>query len=644
MAKGSFQKNEASVALEEIYGAYPKLTPKDVEQFAPVYYPIALIEMDLEEQTFEDFESVQLAVLRLANLGITSPQVIADTLGLSPKYTANTCHLLTGYGHLNENGITEIGRQSVVAGKKITQSRVWQRFQIDGLNGTLLRLDRTVIDTIMTEKDQTRSRIGHLDHLDGMPVQEITSQLLRRPCEEFIKQKSGILNANVRRVNEVRLVEMKYAKCYMMKIRRCPTPVIFAKRYNCKAKEMRERFLWAPFSVPDKSLLTRWGMDEDIAINTSAATGYVNQLYALLQKRAVRVDLSEEMEMILNQIYPFDMSGVEMIRPDEGAIPAVYLSAQALPKYRNWVGRLLLGLNTDGEYLITHERLYGGVISLRTKDPQIKKAARLLRQNAEVSGKAEVLRALREKWKGYEGEENAIRLLLGELKEVEKPEAENTKEESVQKESVQPETFVTVDPETGLCTVSGMAEIKEIPEWPGRFGVRIPTMDVTDSLLYVKERGVVYTKNHKQLLFVDAACSSLTIHPNTERIGTSAARGNENLTELVIPGHVKRVDLAAFMSCRNLRKLTLMEGIEVLECNAFSGTAIESVVIPDSVQQISVVPGRLTYVAGTFSRCQKLKQVTVGKGIEEAGPYTFYRCPIESIHGPESVRKKLGWE
>ena len=64
-------KSEAMNALDDIHEKYKMLPSTDIEKFAPVYYPIAIIEMNLDEMTFEDFESVQFSILNLFSLGIT---------------------------------------------------------------------------------------------------------------------------------------------------------------------------------------------------------------------------------------------------------------------------------------------------------------------------------------------------------------------------------------------------------------------------------------------------------------------------------------------------------------------------------------------------------------------------------------------
>lgn len=411
-------KNEAMNALDDIHEKYRKLPSTDIEKFAPVYYPIAIIEMNLDEMTFEDFESVQFAILNLVSLGISDYKVIAETLGLSPNYVFKIIRILNGYGHLDDNGITEIGMDSINSGKKIVKSQVWQKFQVDALNGTLLKVEQAVTENILNDRDQTRITIGHLNYLDGMSVEEISSQLTKNNCNTYIKQKSSILNTNVTSINDVRCVEVKYAKCYMMKVRNCDEPIVFAKRYDSNQKEVKERFSWEPFSVKSKVLLDKYGFESDVPFSTDVAKKYVAQLYTMMLERAEKVNLIEEIKYTMNLVYPFDETGVQIVRTDGVIVPTVNIDERAFMKYRTWIINYLIGIQQYGEYLITHERLFGHVISLRTESLLILDVAQLLTDKIENHGKINIVKRLRDKYKDYEGSENIILLLDKELRKL----------------------------------------------------------------------------------------------------------------------------------------------------------------------------------------------------------------------------------
>lgn len=412
-------KNEIMIALDDICEKYKKLRPADVEKFAPVYYPIAIIEMNLDELTFEDFESVQLAVLNLVSLGIEDYKVIADSLGLSPNYVFRIMRLLNGYGHMDENGITDIGRDSVKSGKKVIQSQVWQKFQVDALNGTLLKVEQAVTENMLNDREQTKITIGHLNYIDGMSVEDISSQLTKNNCDSYIHQRASILNTNVTRINDVRCLEVKYAKCYMMKVRNCDEPIVFAKRYDSKQKEVKERFSWEPFCVKNEIIRDRYGFEDDVPYSTDAAKKYVLQLYSMMMEKAAKIDLMDEIKGTMEYIYPFEELGIQIDRMNDDSVPVVNISETAFVKYRSWILNFLIGIRQNGEYLITSERLYGNIIILRTDSLLIVNAAEMLGQRIEKGRKIDLIKKFRDKFRDYDGKENMIALIEKELRIIE---------------------------------------------------------------------------------------------------------------------------------------------------------------------------------------------------------------------------------
>ena len=397
-------KNEALNALDDIHEKYAKLPSTDIEKFAPVYYPIAIVEMNLDEVSFEDFESVQYAVLNIISLGILDHSVIAETLGLSPNYISKIIRLLNGYGHVDENGITDLGIESINSGQKIVKSQVWQKFQLDALNGTLLRVEQAVTENMLNDREQTNITVGHLNYLDGMPVAEISTQLAKNNINKYIGQKENIINTNVSRINDVRCTEVKYARCYMMKVRNCDEPIVFAKRYDTSKKNVKERFSWQPFSVKNQSILDKYGFEYDIPFNTDVARDYVGQLYKLLMQREKKVNLIDEIPYAMSKVYRFDEKGVEIARTDGVVVPTVNIDERAFKTYRTWILNFLIGIHHDGEYLITNEKLYGHVISLRTESLKMLDTAQLLVDVIHKYSKADVVKRIRDKYKDYDGD------------------------------------------------------------------------------------------------------------------------------------------------------------------------------------------------------------------------------------------------
>ena len=411
-----WNKNEMLIALDDIHDKYPKLPSTQVETFSYVYYPIAIIEMDLDEMTFEDFESVQLAVLRFIGAGQKEHAVIADTMGLSPNYVYRLMHLLAGYGHIDEKGITPLGKESLNQGKKIVKSRVLERFQVDALNGCLLKVEQIISDDILDEKDQTNIHLGFIDYLDGISVEALNEQLNQDSYNNFIKGKRGILNTNVTEIYDVKCLEIKYAKCFIMKLRGCIDPIVFAKRYDMNKKDIKERFSWQPFSVENEKIKIKYGLELEIPISSPTAKSYITNFYNLLMERAMKVDLKKEIPYVMKKVYPFEDKGVQIARIKGVKVPIVNVDEYAFEKYRSWIPNFLLRIQKDGEYIITNHSLYGHLISLRTESLKMMDVAQRMQDTTKKYDRLKVIKMLRDELRDFDS--SGRKLLLDEIDRV----------------------------------------------------------------------------------------------------------------------------------------------------------------------------------------------------------------------------------
>jgi hypothetical protein len=114
-----------------------------------------------------------------------------------------------------------------------------------------------------------------------------------------------------------------------------------------------------------------------------------------------------------------------------------------------------------------------------------------------------------------------------------------------------------------------------------------------------------------------------------------AFRGQKNLTGVVIPKTVKKIDYEAFQGCTNLATVVFASNgvLESIERRAFYGCAITSLNFPNS----------LTYVGeDAFHDCERLKSIKGGANIEIFDDNVFQGCiSLTEVTFPQSL-KTLG--
>lgn len=407
-------KNQIIFALREIKDKYTKILPSDIEMFSPIYYPIAILEMNLDEMTFEDFEAVQMIVLKLIQLGQVEDEIVSDLLGLSPNYIHKIKHLLRGYGHVNNDLITDLGKRSLKEEKKITMSQVWQKFQVDALNGTLIKMDKLVSENMLNSKEQTHILVGHLDYLDGIRRETIEDQLQNQDYSDFIRQKTGVLNTNVLAINDVKCIEVRYAQCFLMKLKGVKDPIVFSKRYNEDKREVKDRFSWQPFSIAGETIKEKFDFESEIPEASDLAREYINNVYNMILERSDKVNLQEEMNKTLKNVYPFVDGSLSIEGYSENKTLIVNIDEKSLKRYTPWLPYFMLDLAQDGEHLITSEHLFGKIISLRTNSDRLLNLCKVLNLKVTSGDKSKVISSLRNKIMDIQGD----RLLIDDMEYV----------------------------------------------------------------------------------------------------------------------------------------------------------------------------------------------------------------------------------
>jgi len=385
MSQDTTQNNKSTKSrdiqwvLRDIRAKYPAIQSQDIQFFSRIYYPIAILEIDMEEKSFEDFEFVQLTVLKLFALGHKEPEVIADLLGLSPNYVHRVLSLLEGYGHIKDSMLTETGRSSVETGKKIITMNVKQKFQADALNINLISLDRTISESLLNDLSETRLYAPHLSYGEGISIKQIEDELLNADLSRYKKQKGGVLHSNAMRINDVTCEGIKYAESYMMKLKDLSCPLVFTKRYDPSIEEFSKRFSWQPFSIPDLECAQRYGFDINTPIHSENTRITIEKLYNIAVEYANR-ELDNNADSFLDKICTFNKDNVVLfindIQYDMPKVIYIEVNLKSFDLSDRRLKYLLMDMDDNNEILYTNNYLHGLMVRMATNDPDLIQLAR----------------------------------------------------------------------------------------------------------------------------------------------------------------------------------------------------------------------------------------------------------------------------
>lgn len=111
--------------------------------------------------------------------------------------------------------------------------------------------------------------------------------------------------------------------------------------------------------------------------------------------------------------------------------------------------------------------------------------------------------------------------------------------------------------------------------------------------------------------------SELDGHTVTEIEVWAFIFGN-TLEDVTIPGSIRLIGDSAFAKMEKLSRVTLEEGVEIIEGNAFNGCEkLAEIVLPDSVTTLGW---------GAFSYSPNLERVSIGAGLKELDRDPFEGC------------------
>ncbi|MCL1606683.1 MULTISPECIES: leucine-rich repeat domain-containing protein [Mediterranea] len=117
---------------------------------------------------------------------------------------------------------------------------------------------------------------------------------------------------------------------------------------------------------------------------------------------------------------------------------------------------------------------------------------------------------------------------------------------------------------------------------------------------------------------------------NLRRIGSDAFSGFRGKGQLIIPDSVEEILSGAFSGMNYVSgEVMLPKRLRILQSNAFQGSSIESIAIPEG---ITGIPEK------SFYYCSKLKKVSLHSGVTGISYRAFSFCGIESIEIPSSVK------
>ena len=168
----------------------------------------------------------------------------------------------------------------------------------------------------------------------------------------------------------------------------------------------------------------------------------------------------------------------------------------------------------------------------------------------------------------------------------------------------------------------------------------------TDGLSILYNKFNENAKDKEILLVYGTVTGEFEIPDGTYRIGQRAFQNQVEMTKVVIPSTMMRIDHYAFAGCVNLEEVEFTNSayseLTTIGTYVFQGCSkLKSITIPGAVTILGASGTNYTYSATAgyvFSNCSSLEEVNFPAGIKSIGGYSFQNCTsLKSINIPNTV-------
>ena len=231
MAKPRFSNTDA---LKLFMTCCPEIFKNDeMEIFHKFFCPISIIEADVKEYIIDEYDSVELLILRLYSSGLRNPHTINSLTGIdinmidkilkTEKYT---------YGHINPSSgeLTMAGKQTLADNNDIENLfkhalyDVKRELQADALTGTIIRSEAEISKNRMsTFSDRIKPNVLPLEAV------KIDSELeceIKERLQQYINEGYFSEGNTINDIGNLRTKEIRYREAYFVKLKEFKYPFV----------------------------------------------------------------------------------------------------------------------------------------------------------------------------------------------------------------------------------------------------------------------------------------------------------------------------------------------------------------------------------------------------------------------------------
>ena len=202
-------------------------------------------------------------------------------------------------------------------------------------------------------------------------------------------------------------------------------------------------------------------------------------------------------------------------------------------------------------------------------------------------------------------------------------------------EIILPNNLVNIDSNafygTGLSSITIPASVSYIGQQAFGYCVNLKSLNVEAGNSSYHSSGNCIIQSDSKILIAGCKNSVIPTDGTVTIIGNGAFYGCKDLTSIIIPDCVTKIETEAFRMCSSITNLTLPTKLTTIGDSAFNTcSSLNSIIIPNSVTSLG---------EQAFAVCKGLNNVTIGSGITSIASAVFNNCTgLQYVTIPETVK------
>ena len=264
---------------------YLPLSGNCIRIFQHFMCPISIVEADVKEYVIDEYDTVELLVLRLYDAGLREVEAISNLTGIDENMIQK---LLTAekytYGHINPgNGeITEAGRATLDENTDINHLfqhalyNVKRELQVDSLTGTLIKAEAETLKRKMPLfNDKMKPAILPRESVE---IDNELSREIRERLQLYIDKGYFSEGNTIQDIERIQTKEVRYRDAYFVQLEGFRFPFIALPYLYRDGKDLRRYIEPICIASTDYQTILRWQTDIPCLVREDSYFEYLDSL------------------------------------------------------------------------------------------------------------------------------------------------------------------------------------------------------------------------------------------------------------------------------------------------------------------------------------------------------------------------------